>query len=419
MNKKRMLVIPGGFVPFNDTVTLISYKHLRNLDCIMDVIALKGKNDEGLEKEIKKDKNWNKFNIEYICNYEQAVATAEKKNVLEGIYNIFRYCFFCVKKLKQYSYDFVYSSSIPAFTHLAAYFVKKKRKQIKWIASFSDPLYKSPYKYDHESFKEYSLINKIGFLVYILIYMNGLYEKLAINNADQLIFICEEQRDFMLSHYKNTEELKKKSIIIPLNYIKGWNIYDDLIKASKLSEPKYKGKLKFAHFGRIYGLRKIDKFLVALSQLNKEIPDFKDRIELCFYGELIDRYKKQIENLELSSIVKVYDKIPYADAMNEMIASDGLLLFDTILETDSLQPYLPSKSLEYILLKKPLFILAEHNSPTYRIFTSLNYTCTTYDIASIKKNFQALLSQNHQDLTYDITKFENENCVKKLVDYVA
>ena len=61
-----------------------------------------------------------------------------------------------------------------------------------------------------ESFKEYSLINKIGFLVYILIYMNGLYEKLAINNADQLIFICEEQRDFMLSHYKNTEELKKK-----------------------------------------------------------------------------------------------------------------------------------------------------------------------------------------------------------------
>ena len=77
----------------------------------------------------------------------------------------------------------------------------------------------------------------------------------------------------MLSHYKNTEELKKKSIIIPLNYIKGW---------------KYKDKLKFAHFGRIYGLRKIDKFLVALSQLNKEIPDFKDRIELCFYSELID-----------------------------------------------------------------------------------------------------------------------------------
>ena len=129
--------------------------------------------------------------------------------------------------------------------------------------------------------------------------------------------------------------------------------------------------------------------------------------------------EKQIENLELSSIVKVYDKIPYADAMNEMIASDGLLLFDTILETESLQPYLPSKSLEYILLKKPLFILAEHNSPTYRIFTSLNYTCTTYDVASIKKNFEALLKRNHQDLTYDITKFENENCVKELVDYVA
>ena len=123
MKKNKMLVIPGGFVPYNDTVTLICYKHLRNLDCMMDVVALKGKEDQSLTKELEKDLNWKKFNIEYICNYEQAVATAEKKNILEGIYNILRYCFFCVKKLKQYSYDFVYSSSIPAFTHLAAYFV--------------------------------------------------------------------------------------------------------------------------------------------------------------------------------------------------------------------------------------------------------------------------------------------------------
>ena len=417
MTKKRMLIIPGGFIPFNDTVTLISYKHLRNLDCMMDVVALKGKNDEGLEEELNKDDNWKKFSIEYVCKYGQAIATADKRNVLEGIYNIIRYCFFCVKKTNKISYDFVYSSSVPAFTHLAAYLVKM-RKNVKWIASFSEPLYKSPYKYDKESFREYSLLNKVGFLVYIFIYMNGFYEKIAMKKADKLIFICEEQRDFMISHYKNKDELRKKSIIIPLNYIEGWKLYEDLIIASSSNIEKSDNKLKLAHFGRIYGLRKIDKFLIALNQLKDEIPNLKDKLQITFYGELIERYKKQIETFKLTSIIKVYDKIPYAEAMQEMISSDVLLLFDTILETDSLQPYFPSKSLEYILLKKPLFILAMKNSPTFRIFSELNYTCTPYEVSEIKNQLKNLISGEYEKLSYDINQFENEKCVEELINYI-
>ena len=38
-----MFVIPGSFVPFNDTVTLLSYKRLRNVDMDMDVCWFKGK----------------------------------------------------------------------------------------------------------------------------------------------------------------------------------------------------------------------------------------------------------------------------------------------------------------------------------------------------------------------------------------
>ncbi|MCH1940224.1 hypothetical protein [Holdemania massiliensis] len=419
MNEKRMLVIPGGFVPFNDTVTLLSYKQLRNLKCTMDVIALKGKTDTGIEKELNKDPNWKKFNIEYVCDYDQAVASAEKKNVLEGIFNIAKYCIKCYRKSIQNPYELMYSSSLPAFTHLAAFFIKKKKKNnIKWIASFSDPLYKSPYKYDVESFREYSFINKIGFLVYIFIYMNGIYEKIAIKNADKLIFICEEQRDFMLFHYKNKEALEKKSIIIPLNYIGGWSIYDDLVNASKKDEKNNNHQLKFAHFGRIYGLRKIDKFLIALGELNREIANLEDKLQIYFYGELINRYKKQILNLNLTAIIKAYDKIPYAEAMKEMISSDVLLLFDTILENDSIQPYLPSKSLEYILLRKPLFILAERKSPTYRIFSNLNYTCTTYEVSQIKDHLVSLLNKDYKKIDYDITDFENEKIVRAFTESI-
>ena len=34
-----MFIVPGSFVPFNDSVTLLSYKRLRNLDLEMDVFT--------------------------------------------------------------------------------------------------------------------------------------------------------------------------------------------------------------------------------------------------------------------------------------------------------------------------------------------------------------------------------------------
>ena len=34
-----MFVVPGSFVPYNDTVTLLTYKRLRNLDLDMDVFC--------------------------------------------------------------------------------------------------------------------------------------------------------------------------------------------------------------------------------------------------------------------------------------------------------------------------------------------------------------------------------------------
>ena len=73
MENKKMLVIPGGFLPYNDTVTLLTYKRLRDLDYDMDVLALKGKADEGIKKELDKDINYKKFNIEYCSEYNNTI----------------------------------------------------------------------------------------------------------------------------------------------------------------------------------------------------------------------------------------------------------------------------------------------------------------------------------------------------------
>lgn len=410
----RVLVIPGGFVPINDTVTLLCYKHLRLIDAEFDVVALRGVVDNGIRKNLENDLNFSKFNIEYFCDYDDAIATLERKNVISGVINSIRYCLYARKKAKMNDYEFVYTSSIPAITHFAGYLIKRlKRDKIKWVASLSDPLNKSPYKYDEESIKEYSFIEKIGFFVYTWIYMNGFYEKLCQKYADKIIYICEEQRDFSLQFVKNRKEIEKKSIIVPLNYIKEWDIYRKLINVDKheRNEP-----LVLSHFGRIYGLRKIDKFIFAIKELKDENPNLSQKFIIRQYGQIIQRYSKMIEEYNLTDCFQIIDKLPYNQAMAEMEKSDVLILFDTIMDDNRIQPYLPSKSLEYLLLKKPLFILTTKLSPSNRIFSKFGYKVTMNKKDEIKKDVLDCIN-NIPNGVYDIKELENENSLKELTIY--
>lgn len=413
--RNKVLVIPGAFVPSNDTVTLLTYKHLRNIDAEFDVVALKGPEDKGLRSSIDEDNKMSKFNIEYVCDYDDAVASLERKNVLSGIYYIWKYCKYAVNKFKKGNYSVIYTSSIPAFTHLAGYWIKKlKKDKITWIASISDPLYKSPYKYDKETIRSYNIISKIGFYVYIFIYMNGFYEKICQKYADKIIYICEEEREFCISHYQNKEILRNKAMIIPLNYIEKWDIYKNLYLNVTTSIHK---PLIVSHFGRIYGLRKLDNFLLALKSLKDENSELSQLIMFKQYGEFNLRYKRQIEEMKLEDFFVFHDKIPYDDVMKLMKESDALALFDTILPENQIQPYLPSKSLEYILLRKPLLILTTRQSPSYRIFNALGYDCCLDNISSIKKGILSLLTDNCAK-NYDIQQFENEILTLELKQYI-
>ena len=71
--KDRMFVIPGTFVPYNDTVTILSYKRLRGLDLDMDVFAFHGSEDPSLKKELEKDEAFRKFHITYTSELDWAI----------------------------------------------------------------------------------------------------------------------------------------------------------------------------------------------------------------------------------------------------------------------------------------------------------------------------------------------------------
>lgn len=382
----KMLVIPGGFVPYNDTVTLLTYKRLRNLDLDMDVLAFKGREDQGIIKELKKDDNFKKFNIKYLCDYDNAIAISHPLRLPLSLINMFRYVHWTYKEFKKGDYDTIYTSSVPGITHICGKKIKKHYPNVKWIASFSDPIKNSPYKKDPD-LKNRSIFYRIAFRVGSFVYMNNAYEKAAIDYADELVFICDEQRDYTLAQYPNGKELLNKSKIEMLTYIPEWEMYKTLIEAKKVNNnPKVA-----VHLGRLYGLRKIDNFLLALKELKKEDSSLSKRIVFHQYSEIQAQDLKKIKDYNLEDIFIVHSKVSYQESLNIMKNADVLVLFDTIMHNAEIQPYLPSKITEYLLLDRPILGICESNSPSYRILKEEGHNLVGNEVKEIKDNILKLI----------------------------
>ena len=213
-----MFIVPGPFVPYNDAATLLIYKRLRNLDLDMDVFAFKGKTDQGLLQELEKDDCFKKFNITYTSDLETAVPRNHPFRLPIGLILMNKYVHDSIKQFEKKKYKYLFTSIVPGISHICGMKIKKKHPEVIWYASFSDPFKNSPYK--DADLENRSIIYKIAYKVGAFALYNNKYEEAAIYNADKLIFICEEQRDYTISQYPDLdkEELLKKSIIMPLTY---------------------------------------------------------------------------------------------------------------------------------------------------------------------------------------------------------
>lgn len=400
--KKRMFVLPGSFVPYNDTVTLLTYKRLRNLDLDMDVFCFKAKQDDSLLQELSKDDNFSKFNIKYTSDLDWSIPRNHPFRLPISLFLMNKYVHDGLKEFEKKKYDYLFSSIVPGISHIAAYKIKRKHPEIKWIASFSDPFKGSPYK--KADLSNHNVFYKIAFNVGSFCLYNNKYEEVAINNADKLVFICEQQRDFTLSQYPNYDELLKKSIIMPLTYIPEWDMYKQLIDTRKSNN-----KVKQAvHLGRLYGLRNPDSFIDALIELKKEIPDLSDKIVFHQYSEIQKDSIVKIKENNLEDIFIIHDKVSYKQSTEIMKDSDILVLFDTLMPDEKIQPYLPSKIVEYLLLKKPILGICDSNSPSYKILKEYGFDTVGSDKDSIKENIKAIINNDFKQ-NYSLDKLNANN----------
>ena len=392
-----MLIVPGSFVPYNDTVTLLSYKRLRNLDLDMDVFAFKGKEDPGLIKELAKDPNFRKFNIRYTSYLDWAIPRNYPMRLPISLFLMYKYVKDALKEFEKKQYKYLFTSIAPGISHIAGYYIKKKHPEIIWYASFSDPFKGSPYKKTDLSNR--SFIYKIMYNVGAFVLYNDWYEEAAVLNADKLVFICEEQRDFTLNQYKNHEDLKEKAIIMPLTYVPEWEMYRNILEY----KAERKTKKVAVHLGRLYGLRRPDLFIEALKELKQEDNNLQEKITFHQYSEIQPTDVATIKKYGLEDLFKIHDKVSYDKSIEIMKKADILVLFDTLMPSAPVQPYLPSKIVEYLLLKKPILGICDINSPSYRILKEYGYNTIGCSKEEIKKNILNIIKGNEIP-EYDLDK---------------
>ena len=95
-----------------------------------------------------------------------------------------------------------------------------------------------------------------------------------------------------------------------------------------------------------------------------------------------------------------------------MKQADVLLLFDTIMDGAEVQPYLPSKILEYLMLRKPILGICQDNSPSYRILNSYGHY-TAYTASEIRTAVMKILD-TLQEFSYSLEELDSENHILQL-----
>ena len=102
------------------------------------------------------------------------------------------------------------------------------------------------------------------------------------------------------------------------------------------------------------------------------------------------------------------------ESVGIMKEADVLVLFDTLMPEAEVQPYLPSKIVEYLMLKKPILGICDPNSPSYRILNEYGFDTIGSKKERIKRNIRSIIQQDNV-IDYSLEKLNNDNYGKLLL----
>jgi hypothetical protein len=271
-------------------------------------------------------------------------------------------------------YEYLITVSLPFTAHLTGVSLKRRHQSIKWIADMGDPF----------CFTETPMNNQFFFK-----HLNYKGDETVFKEANYVVVTVDKCREKYTEIFPS--EAEKIVVIPPISRI----VRNDHINKSQVFE---KNKLILLYAGNLYrNIRNPSYLLMLLSALLQNHPEFHDKIEMHFFGNIkeyqldFNNFNKQYNILRMHGIVP-HHIIRLAEAEADVLVNIGN-------QTDY---QLPSKIVEYAGTGKPIInIYSTENDSSYIFLKQypLAYQVSTQGHSAVEHIFS-------------LSQFLNENAGK-------
>jgi hypothetical protein len=221
---------------------------------------------------------------------------------------------------------------------------------LPWIADFRDPMVQIDFPATSRQRRAYQWI-----------------EQRAIIRCTKAVFTTQST----LANYKQRfpSFLHQKFVVIENGYDE--DVFKGIASHSPHSTSESGSPLTLLHSGVLYPEgRDPSAFFEAVSQL--KIRGTIDRQSLCIIlrapGD-IPYFKSLAEKYHVADVVKVEPPLTYREAVSEMMAVDGLLVF----QGSPFNTQVPAKIYEYFRARKPIFGLVDPTGETARVLCAAGF----------------------------------------------
>ncbi len=349
---QKGFVLSWFYPPINSSESFVTYKLLADSEYQYDVWTRKNLSG-GVWDRKTGEKMLESDNINVIF--------CEEDNVNKWVDEAYEYF---VEHVDEYS--FVMTRSMPPEAHELGKKIKERFPNIKWVASYGDPLVGTPYLTMHFEENPFFLRRYIEDeqpsrvrTVKLLFSPTRNAQKMVwkkkkkaigagidyrvindftLKNADLVILNNEYQYNHVFSG--EYEKYKDKGTVVYHGYRE--DLYPEI-------KDKKADKIIFSYTGHLDDIRNATPLIKAITKLAKKDPELDKKVQFNFYGHMSDKDKLLIMDNQLCDIVKLRGDVSYKDSLGILKESDWLLLFDANFAkyTDE-NIYFPAKLADYI-----------------------------------------------------------------------
>jgi hypothetical protein len=224
------------------------------------------------------------------------------------------------------TFDGLVTFAQPWSDHLVGLRVHRATR-LPWVAHFSDPWVDSPYL--RLSAARLAAAREM--------------EAEVIREATAVVFVTTQTADLVMKKYP--DEWRGKVVVIPHGFESASPVKD-------YAAARRPGPMRLVYTGRFYdGLRTPTSLLQAIARAHAVEP-LNGALDVTFIGPHVISFAPEATRLGLDAFVHFRDRVTAADALAIASDADALLVIDA--PTEGPSPFLPSKLVDYLPLRKPI-----------------------------------------------------------------